>query len=103
MGTLYSMWSDQSTGKFEFLGFKTGWLMGKNHIMPVTGVQVDEEKKIIQVPYTAESLKNAPAFDADAEITEEHEAAVREHYKAGLPADGALADKPRKNGIFPTT
>ncbi len=81
LGTLYSMWSDQGTGRFEFLGFKTGWLMGKNHIMPVTGVEVDEEKKIIRVPYTAEFLKDAPSFDATEGITEEQEASIRAHYK----------------------
>ena len=86
VGTLYSMWSDQGTGRFEFLGFKTGWLMGKNHIMPVTGVQIDEEKKVIQVPYTVEFLKEAPAFDAAAEITEQDENKIREHYKDAAAA-----------------
>lgn len=81
VGTLFSMWSDQKTGKFEFMGFKTGWLLGKNHIMPVTGVTVDEEKKVIQVPYTNEFLKDAPVFSEAAEITEEHEREVRDHYK----------------------
>lgn len=86
VGTLYSMWSDQSTGRFEFIGFKTTWLSGKNHIVPATNVQVDLESKTIHVPYTVEFLKGAPAFDAAAEITEEQEATIREHYdKPRLP------------------
>ena len=80
VGTLYSMWSDQATGRFEFIGFKTAWLMGKNHIVPAVGVQVDEEEKTIHVPYTVEFLKDAPTFDAAAEITEEQENAIRAHY-----------------------
>lgn len=80
VGTLYSMWSDQSTGRFEFIGFRTAWLLGKNHIVPAAEAQVDVEKKTIQVPFTVEFLKDAPTFDAAAEITEEQERAIRAHY-----------------------
>lgn len=84
VGTLYSMWSDQSTGRFEFIGFKTAWLSGKNHIVPAAEVQVDPDKKTIHVPYTVEFLKDAPTFDAAAEITEEQEKSIREHYRHHL-------------------
>lgn len=85
VGALYSMWSDQSTGRFEFLGFKTGWLVGKNHIMPVTGVGLDDEAKFVQVPYTVEFLKDAPAFAAEAEITAQDEDKIRAHYQPEQP------------------
>ena len=80
VGALFSSWSDQKTGNFEFIGVKTGWLLGKNHIIPAKDAQVDEEKKTIQLPYTAELLKEAPACDAAAEITEEHEKEIRDFY-----------------------
>lgn len=80
VGALFSSWSDQKTGGFEFLGVKTGWLLGKNHIIPAKGAQVDEEAKKILLPYTAEVLKEAPVCDAAAEITEEHEKAIRDYY-----------------------
>ena len=80
VGSLFSSWSDQKTGAFEFLGVKTVWLTGKNHVIPATGVQIDEEKKTIHLPYTAEFLKQAPVCDAAAEITEEHENEIRGYY-----------------------
>lgn len=81
VGTLYSTWSDQHTGKFEFIGVKSGWFLGKNHIIPAQDAQVEEEKQTIHIPYTAEFLKAAPVCDAAAEVTEEHEKAIREYYK----------------------
>lgn len=80
VGTLFSSWSDQKTGGFEFLGVKTGWLLGKNHVIPAKEVQVDEEKHTIHLPYTAVFLKEAPVCDAAAEITEEHENQIRQYY-----------------------
>ena len=81
VGALFTAWSDQKTGKFEFLGFKTGWLVGENRILPAKGAQVDEENRRIHVPYTAEFLKDAPPFDAAAEVTEEHEQEIRDYYR----------------------
>ncbi len=82
VGTLYSAWSDQHTGAFEFLGIKTNLLTTKNHIVPARDALVDEEKQTIQVPYTLEFLKAAPVCDAAAEVTEEHEKAIREYYRS---------------------
>ena len=80
VGSLFSSWSDQKTGAFEFLGVKTAWLTGKNHVIPAKDVQIDEEKKTIHLPYTVEFLKDAPVCDAAAEITEEHENKIRDYY-----------------------
>ena len=80
VGTLFSAWSDQETGAFEYLGIKTGFLMGKNHIVPAGGAQVDEDGHSIHVPYALEFLKDAPVCDAAAEITEEHEKEIKAYY-----------------------
>ena len=80
VGTLFSAWSDQATGAFEYLGIKTGFLLGKNHIVPARDAQVDEEKQTIQVPYTVEFLKDAPVCAAEAEVTEEHEKEIKAYY-----------------------
>src|SRR5438874_528313 len=80
VGTFFSAWSDQKTGNFEYLGIKTGFLLGKNHIVPAKGAEVDEEKKTIHVPYTLDFLKEAPVCDAAAEVTEEHENEIKAYY-----------------------
>ena len=85
VGALFSMWSDQATGQFEFMGFKTGWLVGKNYIMPVKGVQVDEEQKLVQVPYAVEFLKDAPTFAPEAEVTAEDEDRIKDYYDEEMP------------------
>ena len=41
VGTLHSMWSDQNSGKLEFLGVKTGWLFGSNHVVPADKAKID--------------------------------------------------------------
>ena len=80
VGTLFSAWSDQKTGAFEYLGIKTGFLLGKNHIVPAKDAQVEEEKRTIHLPYTLQFLKEAPVCDASAEITEEHENEIKAYY-----------------------
>ena len=83
VGTLHSLWSDQNTGGLEFLGVKTGWLFGSNHVVPTANAQVDEAARTIQVPYRLDLIKNAPAVAADAEITEEQEAEIYRYYQQG--------------------
>ena len=80
VGTLHSLWSDQNTGALEFLGVKTGWLFGKNHVVPASSAQIDEDNRFVQIPFAADFIKEAPSIAADAEITEEQEAEIYRYY-----------------------
>ena len=80
VGTLHSLWSDQNTGALEFLGVKTGWLFGKNHVVPADKAQIDEDNRFVQIPFAADFIKEAPSIAADAEITEEQEAEIHRYY-----------------------
>ena len=80
VGSLHSLWADQDTGQLEFLGVKTGWLFGSNHVVPTAQAQLDEANRTIQVPYAVELIKEAPAVAANAEITEEEEAEIYRYY-----------------------
>ncbi len=80
LGTVHSMWTNHDSGQLEFLGVKTGWLFGSNHVVPVGKAQFDEAQRTIQVPYTLALVKDAPAIDADAEITDEQEAEIFRYY-----------------------
>ena len=66
VGTLHSLWADQDQGALEFLGVKTGWLFGSNHVVPTANAQIDEASRTIQVPYAVDLIKGAPAIAADA-------------------------------------
>ena len=80
IGTLHSMWNNQHTNELEFLGLKTGWLFGSNHVVPADNAQVDEATRTIQVPYTLALIKDAPSMDADSEISDEQEAEIYRYY-----------------------
>ena len=80
VGTLHSLWSDQNSGALEFLGVKTGWLFGKNHVVPANQAQIDEDNRFVQIPFAADFIKEAPSIAADAEITEEQEAEIHRYY-----------------------
>ena len=80
IGTVHSFWADQQTGLLEFIGVKTGWLFGQNHVVPVEKVQLDQAAQAVRVPYTSEFVKGAPSFDADAEISDSEEANIFRYY-----------------------
>src|SRR5207237_511126 len=80
IGTVHNLWIDQ-TGQPAFLGVKTGWLgMGKNHVVPVHTGQVNERQRVIRVPFSADKIKNAPSFDADAELNVGDQEQVDRYY-----------------------
>ena len=80
IGTLHSFWADPATGKPEFIGVKTGWLFGANHVIPADRVEFDDAARTVRVPYEAEFVKNAMSIDANAEITDEEEAEIYRYY-----------------------
>ncbi len=92
IGTLHSFWADSATGKLEFIGVKTGWLFGHNHVIPVDRVEFDESARAVRVPYDAEFIKGALSIDADAEITDAEETEIYRYYNVhagGTPATTA--------------
>ena len=80
LGTLHSMWNNQQTGELEFLGVKTGWLFGSNHVVPAEQAQIDESARTIQVPYLVAKIKDAPSVEAAATISDEQEAEIYRYY-----------------------
>lgn len=92
VGTLHSLWSDPTTGAVEFLGVKTGWLFGQNHVVPAEKAELDESQNVVRLPYTSLFVKEAPAISADAEISEAEEENIYRYYgldrAAGTPTAG---------------
>jgi uncharacterized protein (TIGR02271 family) len=89
IGTLEALWTDETTGKVEFLGVKVGWMMGKTHVMPARGVEIGEDEGHIRVPYTAQRVKDAPSYPADEELSDAREREIYQYY--GVPSAGAAA------------
>ena len=86
IGTLHSLWSEPDTGAVEFLGVKTGWLFGHNHVVPAEKAELDESENVVRLPYTSLFIKEAPSMSADAEISEAEEANIYQYY--GLDRTG---------------
>ena len=47
VGTLECLWSDH-TGQPAFLGVKTGWFMGKTHVVPAQRAEINEAARVIR-------------------------------------------------------
>ena len=83
IGAVHSFWANAHSDQLEFLGVKTGWLFGHNHVIPVDKVELDEATRTVRVPYAGEFLKGAPNIDANATISDEEEADIYRYYKTG--------------------
>ena len=83
IGSLNALWTDRDNGQLEFLGVKTGWIFGSNHVVPIDKVQIDEANRQVRLPYTADFIKGAMTIDADSEITEAQEAEIHRYYGDG--------------------
>ncbi len=93
LGTLHSMWNNAETGKLEFLGVKTGWLLGSNHVVPADKAQIDGTARTIQVPYPLGLIKDAPTVDADATISDEQEAEIYRYYGGARGTTTSIATR----------
>jgi len=69
---------DDASNDLDFISVKTGWLMGKTHIMPAANAQLGDGS--IQVPYSEEQVKDAPSFQKDAELTTNQEDEIYRYY-----------------------
>jgi len=79
IGTLDCLWADH-TGEPAFVGIRTGWFLGKTHVVPAQSVEVSERGQRLRLPYTEEKVKNAPAYDAADEMTSAMEREVYSYY-----------------------
>lgn len=83
IGTLECLWSDY-TGDPAFMGVKTGWLFGKTHVVPAQAAHVSLRNRRIRLPYDEQKVKDAPSYDADAELTPQVEDEVSRYYGLGI-------------------
>jgi uncharacterized protein (TIGR02271 family) len=78
IGSVENVWADDATNEAEFVGVKTGWLFGKNNIIPIADAQITDGA--ITVPYSESQIKDAPSFGADEELSPEQEDEIYSYY-----------------------
>ena len=95
IGSVDNVWVDDATSGLEFVGVKTGWLMGKIHAIPTADAQIDGDNRVITVPYSESQVKEAPSFGSDDELTPDSENQVYSHYgldRTTSPSPTGLAE-----------
>jgi len=104
IGSVTAFWSDQS-GKPAYIGVKTLWLVGKSHVVPAYGAELNHARKHLRLPFASETVKDAPSFDPDAELDAEKEREVCDYYQTrepGISGHGyGMAQQERTEG-YPT-
>ncbi len=103
IGTVDALWNDPATGRLEFIGVKTGWLSGALHAVPAQGLQTDEARGNVLLPYTSGQVREAPSFGADATLSDADAAEVYRFYglqdKSGIvPVEGASGETALRPG-----
>lgn len=94
VGSIENIWVDGATEQLEFVAVKTGRLLGKTHIVPVADARIDEANRQVRVPYREGQIKDAPHIDHDAELSDEDEQRVYDHYgveRSTAPSPTGLA------------
>jgi uncharacterized protein (TIGR02271 family) len=66
----------------EYIGVKTSLFGGPSTLIPMDIVRVNDVRQLIEVASDKDTIKNAPSFDDDAEITTEFEDRVYAHFGA---------------------
>jgi uncharacterized protein (TIGR02271 family) len=96
IGTLHSLWVDRD-GQPAFLGVKTGWIFGKNHVVPADAAEVNQSARKIRLPFDEAMIKNAPAYDADRDLDLDAEREICDYYHLGAPHEEPFQEetKPR--------
>ena len=66
----------------EYIGVKTSLFSGPSTLIPMDIVRVNDVRQLVEVASDKDTIKNAPSFDDDAEITAEFEKRVYAHFGA---------------------
>jgi uncharacterized protein (TIGR02271 family) len=93
IGTLECLWTDHSDEP-AFLGVRTGWFLGKTHVVPANQASVSQSGRKIRLPYDAERIKAAPSYDPGVELEDSSEREVYSYY--GIQREQAQAQRPKQ-------
>jgi uncharacterized protein (TIGR02271 family) len=80
IGHVSGLWVD-ANNEVEFVGVRTTWLMGRTHIFPAQGMQVNHGRDLIRAPYPEDVVKNAPSFDPGSELVASEQQEIFNYYK----------------------
>ncbi|MBA4148938.1 MAG: PRC-barrel domain-containing protein [Verrucomicrobia bacterium] len=111
IGTVNNLWIGEN-GQATFIGVKTGWVFGKIHLVPANTAIVNDDQKIVRLPYNEKKIKDAPTFDADYVLSDVDEQSIWSYYgvagvdagasryatDTGVPRQGTPRYEPKERG-----
>ena len=78
IGKIAEVYLDKHTHEPAWVTVKTGLIGNRVSVVPI-GDSISEGE-IVRVPYAKEHVKDSPDIDPDAELTEDDESALYDHY-----------------------
>ncbi|GAC1629317.1 MAG: hypothetical protein NVS4B2_11310 [Chloroflexota bacterium] len=99
IGDVDGVWVDDATSALEFVGVKTGFIMGKTHLIPAENAEFSD--KTLRIPYAKDKVHGAPSFATDAELSPDDESKIYEYYgvnRSTAPSPSGLADESQYQG-----
>ena len=82
----------------EYIGVKIGFLGTKSTLIPIELVRVNDRRKLVEVAADEETIKGAPTFDNDSDITPEYEQGVYGYF--GLEPTGSGRERGSYGGYY---
>src|ERR687894_1900296 len=82
----------------EYIGVKIGFLGTKSTLIPIELVRVNDRRKLVEVAADGETIKHAPTFEDDGDITPEYEHGVYGYF--GLQPPGSEQERSAYGGYY---
>src|SRR5688572_29598013 len=79
IGHVSGLWTEPG-GQIAFIGVRTTWLVGRTHVVPAEGMEVNHHREAIRLPYSADIVKNAPTYDPGEDLDAGRERDVHAYY-----------------------
>ncbi len=88
VGSVADIYNDAQTGEPEWALVKGGLLGSKQHFVPLAGAAPDGEA--VRVRVSREQVKEAPGVEAGAELSQDEERRLFEHYGVQYSDEGSV-------------
>lgn len=90
VGKIDNVWMDDS-GKQGFVAITSGWLFGRQCLIPADSLQVDHDARRARIPYSKDKVKQSPNVAEDYEVTSDEARQVRAYYGLGSTDSAKMA------------
>lgn len=85
VGGVTSYWREPGTGRVLFAAVRTGLFGGAPRLVPLEHARLDEERRLVRVPYERARILKAPTHAPDAPLERADAEAALSHYRAAPP------------------